>query len=175
MSTFTRIPFATALAAALGLAVATTAQAQVAGTYTGTTSQGDEIDITIVDDGSGGFALTGDVVYWTEDCHTGDQKFTAWGIGTYFELGGNPSTYTFASQTLYEVLKMHFSPDGQTVHGTFQGMEPTFVDVNQSRSKVEQCHSGTLTYNATLQAGAEARASHPPLARGQALRLSTDH
>jgi hypothetical protein len=158
-------PFAALLAAALGLVFTASASAQVAGTYNGTTSQGLSISLTLADDGNGGLMLTGDSVQWNETCHTGDTKFAWWGVGAAQEIVDGAATYTFASQDLYEVLKMHFS--GDSVHGSFQGMEPTFVDVNTSRGKVEQCHSGSLTYTATLSAPAGI-APHAALRAGAA-------
>lgn len=168
-TTTRRIPFAATLAAALGLCFTAIAHAQVAGTYVGTTSQGLQITITLADDGNGGLTFTGQSVQWNEPCHTGDTKFAWWGVGANEPLTGMSLTQTFASQNLYEVLKMHF--DGTSAHGTFSGVEPTFVDVNSSRSKVEQCHSGAVTWTATLSSAAVV-APHAGLAAGTARPIS---
>jgi len=163
MSTLTRT--LAPLALALGLVAATSAQAQVAGTYVGTTSQGLSISLTLADDGAGGLVFTGQTTQWNEDCKTGDTKFAWWGVGAYTPLTSTLVTASYRGNALFEDVSMRFN--GTHVTGKFSGGEATYVDVNTSTAKTEACHSGKLTFSADLQAVSGVRAPHAGLAAGE--------
>jgi hypothetical protein len=167
MSTLTRT--LAPLALALGLVAATSATAQVAGSYVGTTSQGLSISLTLIDDGAGGLIFTGQTTQWNEACKTGDTKFAWWGVGASDPLTGNTVTVSYRGNALFEDVAMRFN--GTHVDGRFSGGEATFVDVNTSTGKTEACHSGRLTFSADLQVAAGARAPHAGLAAGEARAL----
>jgi hypothetical protein len=164
MSTLTRT--LAPLALALGLVAATSAQAQVAGTYVGTTSQGLSISLTLIDDGAGGFIFTGQTTQWNETCKTGDTKFAWWGVGANNALTGNMVSVSYRGNALFEDVSMHFN--GTHVTGKFNGGEATYVDVNTSTGKTEACHSGKLTFTADLQPVNGVRAPHASLGAGEA-------
>lgn len=142
-------PRSLALAALVLLSLG--AQAQVAGTYTGTTSQGLPIEITLVQTDSDGLVFTGNTTQWTESCRSGDSKSAWWGVGAYTPVTSNSLTAEFRGQSLYEKLSMSFDASGTTVTGTFKGGEATYVDVNANTRATEPCNSGLLSFSATLQ------------------------
>jgi hypothetical protein len=146
----------TAIAIAALAFAGTAAHAQMVGTYAGTTSEGNGMSITIADDGSGGLVYTGNGFGWNMSCRTGDSKFGAWGVGAYMPFTGNKITVTNAFDFLYEKMTAKWSPDGQTVTGTFVGDEPLYVDITTSK-KVEECTGSKITFTATLQAAGAAR------------------
>jgi len=140
-------PLALATLALLSLG----AQAQVAGTYTGTTSQGLPIEITLVQTDSDGLVFTGNSTQWTESCRSGDSKSAWWGVGAYLQVTGSSLSSEFRGQSLYEKISMTFDASGTTVTGSFKGSEATFVDVNTNLRATEPCSSGMLSFSATLQ------------------------
>lgn len=140
---------------ALALFAAAAAQAQVIGTYTGSTSGGGQAQIVVGLDGAGVLAVTGDNFNWTMNCRTGDQQSTAWGVGLDVPLTGKKATVLTELPFLWEKITMKFSADSQTVTGTFQGDEPMYVDISESK-KVEECTGDKMTFTATLDAQAPA-------------------
>ena len=149
--------------AAVALALlGATAQAQVAGVYNGTTSDGLTMQITIADDGTGGLVFTGDVFQWNMNCaKSGTTYFGWWGVGQYTPLTGRTLTVENDIPYLYEKVTMKFSADSQTVTGTFVGDEPIYIDLSTDK-KVENCAGKKVTYTATLGAPAAARAAAVP-------------
>ncbi len=166
-TTPTRLALAT-LAAAAATLVALPAQAQQAGHYVGTTSQGLSIDITVAQTDADGLVLTGQTTQWNEDCKTGDTKFAWWGVGAYVPLTGRSASQTYTGQSLYEKVFFHWNPAGDTVTGNFDNAEATFVDVNANHGKTEQCHSGKQTFTATLQPPVAGVAPQPAMRAGEA-------
>jgi hypothetical protein len=147
--------------------LASTASAQTFGTYEGLTSQGKFMSLDVVDDGLGGTAFGGGLVFWDADCSkSGPGRSVAWGVGTSIPFGGTKVSAEFKFNMLYEKWKLTFS--GSTVTGTFLGRTPEFVDVNTSTKSVEMCDSGTLTFSATLAPPLAARRLPAP---GQALKV----
>ena len=150
------------LAAATLALLGATAQAQVAGVYNGTTSDGLSMQITIADDGSGGLVFAGDVFQWNMTCvKSGTTYFGWWGVGQYTPVTGRTLTVENDIPYLYEKVTMKFSTDSQTVTGSFVGDEPIYIDVTTSK-KVENCAGKKVTYSATLSAPAAARSAAVP-------------
>lgn len=147
--------------------LATPASAQTIGHYEGTTSQGHGMSIDVVDDGAGGNAFGGGLMFWEADCSkSGPGRFVGWGVGTSIPFSGNKFSTEFRFNTLYEKWKLTFS--GDTVTGTFLGRTPEFTDPETSTKSVQLCDSGNLSFSATLVPPAEARTRVAP---GQVLKL----
>ena len=158
------VPLASLLA---GLVMSTASTAQVAGLYQGVTSQGQTIEVSLIDDGNGGLAFGGGTVFWQASCtRTGFGRNVAWGIGASVPLDGQSVTTEFIGNSLYERWRLFFA--GNTVSGNFVGRTPEFVDPFASSRQVQLCDSGNLSFNGTLVPGAKAIA---PLSAGQALQL----
>lgn len=144
------------------------APAQTIGHYEGTTSQGQFISIDVVDDGAGGNAFGGGLVFWEADCtRSGPGRGVGWGVGTTIPFSGNKLSTEFRFNTLYEKWKMTFS--GSSVSGTFLGRTPEFTDPNTSTKSVQLCDSGMLSFSADLMP--PALVGHALPAPGQALKL----
>lgn len=147
--------------------LAAAAPAQTIGHYEGTTSQGQFISIEVVDDGAGGNAFGGGLVFWEADCtKSGPGRGVGWGLGTNVPFSGNKFATEFRLNTLYEKWKMTFS--GSSVSGTFLGRTPEFTDPATSTKSVQLCDSSLLSFSATLT---PPLAGHAPLTPGQVLKL----
>jgi hypothetical protein len=148
--------------------LAQAASAQTIGHYEGTTSQGNLMSIDVVDDGSGGTAFGGGLVFWQATCSkSGPGRNVAWGVGTNQPFSGNKVNAEFSFNMLYEKWKLTFS--GNSVSGTFLGRTPEFTDVSTSTKAVELCDSGSLSFSANLVA--EQASSRLP-APGQAVPVA---
>ncbi len=156
--------------AALALAAtmaAGTASAQVVGLYQGVTSQGQLIEIQLIEDANGTLAFGGGTVFWQATCtRSGPGRTVAWGIGASTPLDGQQVTHEFRGNSLYERWRMLFA--GNTVSGNFTGRTPEFVDPFSSSRQVQLCDSGNLSFTATLVPGAKPSV---PVANGQAVLI----
>lgn len=161
----------TAAAGACLLAIAALpAAAQQLGTYSGTTSQGDSMSLTVAIDGNGQTAITGALFFWSATCkRSGEGRGVGWGTGADAVITNKKASYEFRSTSLYESVTATFNPASNTVTGTFLGHTPEFVDVANNVKKVELCDSGSLTFSASLQANGINAA--PSLKAGQALQV----
>ena len=160
-----RIAWSTAFAALL-MAAPWSIQAQSAGTYAGLNSQGNTVEIALVDDGAGGLLVESLTMFWTADCtRSGPGRSVAWGVGSQAPVVTGPIDLEFSGNALYEKWSLVFS--GNTVTGTFTGRTPEFTDIATSSRKVQRCDSGPLSFSANLTPGAAARR----LAPGQWLQL----
>lgn len=160
-----------AAVALIALTAAAPASAQVAGVYRGLTDQGQSIEITITQDGSGLFYFGGALVFWEATCKvSGPGRSVAWGIGTTVPLTFPTTEYTFASNALFENFKFRFL-GGTRIRGNFLGRTPEFVDVSSSSKQVQLCDSGNIGFTADWQAPSEAARSPALPAPGQAVQL----
>lgn len=152
-----------------GLAVAAqAASAQVPGLYVGTTSQGQTIEITVVEDNLQQPAFAGVTVFWQAVCtRSGPGRNVAWGVGTTpLPITEPLLNFEFRGNSLYEKFRFQFA--GNNVSGTFVGRTPEFVDVFSATRQVQLCDSGNVSFNATRVEGARPQAA--PVA-GQAVRI----
>ncbi len=150
----------TLAAAALAL-LGTAAQAQVAGTYNGTTSDGLQMQITIADDGNGGLVFTGDSFQWNMTCNNGASYFGWWGVGQYAPVTGRTLTAESKLGFLYEKVFMKFSLDSQTVTGNFVGDQATYIDLDVNK-KTQNCAGAKVTFSGTLNGPVAAHAVAVP-------------
>lgn len=155
-----------AVTAACTLAAAG-ASAQVVGIYQGVTSQGQFIEIQVIEDANNALAFGGGTVFWQASCtRSGPGRTVAWGIGASTPLDGQQVTHEFRGNSLYERWRMTFA--GNNVSGNFIGRTPEFVDPFASSRQVQLCDSGTVSFTATLVPGARPTA---PVANGQAVLI----
>lgn len=162
-----RLAIAAAQAALVlaGTVVSGTTSAQVVGLYQGITSQGQLIEIQLIEDANGALAFGGGTVFWQATCtRSGPGRTVAWGIGASTPLEGQAVTHEFRGNSLYERWRMVFA--GNTVSGNFIGRTPEYVDPFASSRQVQLCDSGNLSFTATLAPGARPSA---PVANGQAV------
>ena len=150
-----------------GTMAAGTTSAQVAGLYQGVTSQGQLIEIQLIENRIGTLVFSGGTVFWQATCtRSGPGRTVAWGIGASTPLDGQQVTHEFRGNSLYERWRMFFA--GNNVSGTFVGRTPEYVDPFASSRQVQLCDSGTLNFTATLVPSAKPSA---PVANGQALQI----
>lgn len=151
------------LAVAGALMAALTVQAQQVGTYTGTTSQGELFELTVIDDGFGNPVFEGAVVFWIGTCtKSGPGRFSAWGIGANAPIVDRKVVFEARYNQLFEKFDLKFNASGSQVTGKFQGKTSEFEDVANSTKSVELCDSGPLTVSASYQAPSGARTALPP-------------
>ena len=91
-----------------GLSLADAAQAQSFGTYVGSTTEGDSVEITVGDDGFGGPMITGALVFWTATCTESGSRGVAWGIGASQPIVNGKATLEFRGNPLYERFRLKF-------------------------------------------------------------------
>lgn len=151
--------------AVAGATAASSASAQVVGTYQGVTSQGQFVEVQLIQDANGALAFGGGTVFWQASCtRSGPGRTVAWGIGASTPLDGQSVTHEFRGNSLYERWRMLFA--GNTVSGNFIGRTPEYVDPFSSTRQVQLCDSGNISFTATLVPGARPTA---PVADGQAV------
>lgn len=163
------------LAAWLGLAALTVAgavQAQQVGTYIGSTTEGDYVELKVESDEFGNPMLTSALSFWTATCTRSGSRGSAWGVGFFNPVVDRKVTAELRSNGLYEKWNLKFNAAGTRVHGTFIARTPEFVDVLTNTKQVELCDTGTRELTADLQPPAAAGATAPRLRPGQVQALT---
>jgi hypothetical protein len=106
--------------------IATGAQAQTAGTFSGTSADGGTISMTVTET-SGKFAITSLSQSFTADCkHTGDSVSNNFAGGTNFPITDGKASFTYeAFRSVYSVGSVKFS--GSHAKGTITTDDVTFA------------------------------------------------
>ena len=148
------------------------AGAQQIGLYTGTTSQGNNFEVRVVDDGFGNPLLESLTVFWTATCtKSGPGRGVAWGVGSGAPIVDRKIAAEYRFNMLYEKFDLKFNASGSSVTGKFQARTPEFEDATNSVSSVERCDSGALTLSGDYQVPSGAEAKRAKLAAGEARRI----
>jgi hypothetical protein len=148
---------ALAILAGSGLSAAALA-APTAGTYTGTSADGQGISLTVGTDGNGDLAITSASISIQATCMPGGTTaYTGWGYGQDAVIAKNKFSYVESFDYLYEPVKGTFS--GDTITGTISSDVPGFAAVTKGApTKSVFCKSLTQSFTATLSASASLKA-----------------
>ncbi len=147
--------FAIAPAALAALSLASVANAgAVAGTYTGTSADGNYVSFTVSVDGNSVLALTSQSYNFSAMCNDGSTLNTGWGLGYDTPITGSTVKNTFAFADLTNVVKLTFSGDGQSATGTIRSIGPSLTPIGPKPHKALFCKSPTQSLSVTLQPGA---------------------
>jgi hypothetical protein len=132
------------------MALSTPGSAQQAGTYTGTSSDGQSVSFTVGLDGNSVLAVTGAGISYEAPCKGGSAPTlsTAWGFGTDAVITAHRATMTAADPFFYIVADMKFS--GSTVTGSITTRSPYLDPANTPPVRADYCISPKQAFSATL-------------------------
>lgn len=139
----------------LASTVAGLASAQQAGTYAGTSADGQNISFTVgTDTNTGALMITGFQFGLTANCNPGAFTFnTGWGLGadgTGADIVGKSVTYHNSYAYVDVIAPIHFGAAG-AASGFITSYTPTFVPVSSGApKKAAFCTSARQTFTATL-------------------------
>ncbi len=158
-----------AAAAALLLAAPANAWAQQAGTYNGTTADGNSVSFAVGTDGNGNLAITGATIWFLATCAaTGDTVNEGWGFGTDDVITGNKVDFAGGSDDFYIYAPGTVVFRGNTMSGHLDSRETIFKTNSTPPSGAQLCISPSQTFSATLSEPAHA----PVLSAGSAMHLA---
>jgi len=146
------------IAAALVAALASPAAAQVAGTYSGTTADGNNVSFTVgTDPNTGNLALTSASVSISALCSDGSTFNTGWGFGfsPLPDISHHKVTSDGGGPYLTTDFSLTFSADGQSATGTIYEAVPTLTPVGPKPKKALFCSSAQQSMGLTLQSGSD--------------------
>lgn len=158
------------LAAVLVAALATPAAAQVAGTYSGTSADGNGVSFTLATDpNTGNLQITGAGVGFTAPCKKSTYVLnTGWGWNPGTEITGKTVTSVNDGNYFDITFKLKFSADNQSATGTIATVSPALNNAVEPARKALFCASPKQALSVTLQAGG---ARLPALQRGQMIHF----
>jgi hypothetical protein len=147
--------FSIAAIAAFTAGLAGTASAQIIGTYTGTTADGNGLTFIVdTDTNTGALALTSASIGFSAPCK--GEAFTlntGWGYGLTSDIVAHKVSVTTNDNYFYFVYSLKFSTDGQTATGTLEAISPTVYPVTGKPTKALFCTSPkqtlTLSYSSS--------------------------
>jgi hypothetical protein len=149
-----RTIFAPFALAALGAVAISSAAAQVAGTYSGTTANGNAVSFTVAtDSGTGDLAVTGASVDFSDLCTGGSTLNSGWGYGLTQDIKRMKVTNTTATPYFTIKFNLVFAADGQSATGMVSSIGPTLAPVGPKPRKALFCKSASQSMNVTLQSG----------------------
>ena len=128
-----------------------TASAQMAGTYSGTTADGNSVSFTVSTDGSGVLAVTSALIFFSAQCDFGGPVLNEGeGFGLDAQASGGRASAVFSIPSFYTDLTFAFSQNGQTARGTVTTVAPDLEPYTSRPTKSYTCTSPrqdmTLTY-----------------------------
>jgi hypothetical protein len=150
--------------AALLCAIGTTAGAQKAGTYTGTSADGQYLDFTVgTDTNTNNLAVLEAGINFDAACNGGNPDLIqSWGLGFTQDIANRKADFVFDGQDIYVNANMAFSKDGNSVTGTINTRVVGFAPSTGAPTKSEFCQSAKQAFSATYSSAA----AKPPLALG---------
>jgi hypothetical protein len=142
------------------------AAAQQAGTYSGTSADGQFVNFTVgTDTNTNNLAVLEAGVNFDAACNGGyPDLIQSWGLGFTQDIANRKADVVFDGQDIYVSANMAFSKDGTTVSGTINTRVVSFAPATGAPNKSEFCQSARQAFTATFQSGA---AKTPPLANGE--------
>ena len=146
---------ATLPVALAAIAAASTASAgALAGTYMGTSADGNGVTVVVATDTNGVLAATSATVFFSAFCsRDGSTLNTGWGYGTDQPITGRRVANVTASNYFTISYHLTFSVDGQTATGTIASISPTLTPVGPKPTKALFCRSASQAVTLTRQPG----------------------
>ncbi len=141
--------------AALAAAIASPAAAQVAGTYSGTSADGNTVQFVVsTDSGTGFLAVTSATDFFSALCNDGSTLNTGWGYGLTADIVNRKVKNITPNNYFTITFNLVFAPDGQSATGNITSISPTLTPVGPRPKKALICTSPSQTLGVTLQSGA---------------------
>jgi hypothetical protein len=157
--TMTRVSAALPIAlAALAAVAATPATAQLAGTYSGTSADGNSVNFVVsTDPGTGVLAVTSGSNFFSALCaKDGSILNSGWGYGLTQDIVNRQVSAVLANPYFTISFKLRFAANGQSATGSISTISPTLTPVGPAPKKALYCKSPMQALTVTLQ---------PPAAR----------
>lgn len=128
------------------------AAAQVAGTYSGTTADGNGVSFTVATDpNTHVLAVTSASVGFSDICHDGSILGEGWGYGLNQDIVARKVTNTTAGAYFTIKFSMTFSVNGQSATGWISSFSPTLSPVGPKPTRALFCKSLGQSMSLTLQ------------------------
>lgn len=136
------------------------ANAQKAGTYTGTSADGQFLDFTVgTDTNTDSIAVLEAGINFDAACKGAyPDLMQTWGLGFTTDIVKRKAAMLFPGQDIYVVANATFSADGNTMTGTVTTRVVGFAPATGAPNKAEFCESARQAFTATLSSDA----SKPP-------------
>jgi hypothetical protein len=146
-------------AAIVATVIAAPAMAQVAGTYGGTSADGNGVTFVVgTDPSTGNLAVTSATIFFTAPCKNDTYVLnTGWGFGLTQDIAANGRVTISETGNYYTFyVALDFASDGQSVTGTIISISPTLTPVGPRPTHALICTSPRQALTATLQASSDA-------------------
>jgi hypothetical protein len=130
----------------------TSAEAQKAGTYYGTSADGQFLDFTVgTDTNTNSLAVLGAGINFDAVCSGGNPNMqSSWGLGFTQDIVARKATVLFSGQDIYVTANLVFSSNGNTVTGNITTRSVAFAPSTGAPTKAEYCISPRQAFTATL-------------------------
>ncbi len=148
--------------AALAALFALPAAAQVAGTYSGASANGDGVTFTVgTDTGTGVLAVQSASIGFSALCRDGSTLNSGWGYGMNQDIAHKRVSNTTYGPYFTIKFTLKFSADNQSATGTVSTVTSSLSPIGPAPKKVLLCRSPIQALNVTLQP-ATSRVTPPP-------------
>jgi len=156
----------TALACTMFCTIVSGAEAQKAGTYTGTSADGQFLNFTVgTDTNTNSLAVMEAGINFEAACKGGyPDLIQSWGLGFTEDITDRKAVLVFGGQDIYVTANMAFSADGNSVSGMITTRVVGFAPSTGAPTKSEFCESAKQAFTATLSTDAPRT---PTLAPGE--------
>ena len=163
---------AMAFAAFYVLASGTAALAQQAGTYQGTSADGEPVTFIVgTDYNTGKLAVLGATVAFYAPCKgTNNPVETTWGFGFTHDIDDGKASFSYTDQ-YYFYITANFVFNGTSVTGSIASRTASLVPGNPTPSKSTFCMSPKQAFSASFAYGAKVQ----PLPAGAAVHYLPAH
>ncbi len=131
--------------------IAGPAGTQVAGTYAGTSADGNGVLFTVTDDGSGNLSVTSAAVIYSALCSDASILNTGWGYGLNQPIVNRKVSDSTAGAYFTINFNLTFSNDGQTAAGSVTSFSPTLSPIGPKPKKALLCSSPKQAMGVSLQ------------------------
>ena len=140
-------------AAMVAAALATPAAAQVVGTYSGTSADGQSLTFVVgTDTTSGEPAVTAATGYFSAPCRGSSYVLeTGWGFGTLNDIKKGKTKISVSGNYFTIAVSLDFASDGQSATGTITSISPTLEPVGTRPTKALICTSPKQDLTVALQ------------------------
>ena len=145
-------------AAMMAAAIATPAAAQVAGTYSGTSADGQSLTFVVATDpNTGELAVTSAGIYFSAPCRDSTYILnTGWGFGLAADIKKGTVRISEYDNYYHFAVTLTFASDGQSATGTIASTSPTLYPDSAKPTKALFCTSPEQALSLTLQLDAPA-------------------
>jgi hypothetical protein len=158
-----------AFSALCAMAISTPGSAQQAGTYAGTSADGQTVSFVVGLDGNNVLAVTGASVNFVAPCKGGTAPtlYSGWGFGSDSVITAHKTTMLATGPYFYITANIKFV--GTTAQGTIQTRSAYLDPGNTPPNRADFCESPTQAFTTTLGTGPSA----PALPAGTKLNVQT--